>query len=67
MLPEMSKHGKFNDFFELTKDKNTWTNILNQHEEATSHNTDKGDEIEIESSFISYDNVETNTIPLTGP
>ncbi len=67
MLPEMSKHGKFNEFFELAKDKNTWTNILNQHEETPSSSTDKDDEIDIESSFISYDTIEINTSPLIGP
>jgi hypothetical protein len=72
MLPEMRKHGKwkFSEFFEFTKDKNTWTNILKQHEEATLNsikNTYGRDELEIDASFISYDNAETNTTPLTGP
>jgi hypothetical protein len=37
------------------------------YEGTPTNSTVEGDEIEIESSFISHDNVETNTTPLTGP
>jgi hypothetical protein len=33
ILPEMSENGKFSEFFEFAKDKNTWTNIQKQHKE----------------------------------
>jgi hypothetical protein len=35
MLPEMSKHRKFSNFFEFAKDKNKRTKILKQDKETT--------------------------------
>ncbi len=51
----MSKHGKFNEFFELAKDENVWTNILKQHEEMAHTNPpDEDNEFELDRYFISF-------------
>jgi len=58
----MSEHGKFSKFFELAKDKNTWTNFLKQHEEAilqTLNHIDKNNEHEINTSYTSSNSTET--------
>ncbi len=58
----MSKHGNFNEFFELPKDENVWTNILKQHEEVTKKSTklpDDDNELELDLFFVSLENEET--------
>ena len=80
MIPEMSKEGKFNEFFKLAKDENVWKNILKQHEEAfleSANNTENTDThllVELDSSFMSLEDEEhintrayTHAQPLTGP
>jgi hypothetical protein len=80
MIPEMSKEGKFNEFFKLTKDENVWKNILKQHEEAfleSANNTEDTDThllVERDSSFMSIEDEEHISMraymhaqPLTGP
>ncbi len=65
----------FNEFFMYTKDKNVWTNIKKQHEEASLesiNNTKDGAELELDSSFISLDEeeiiyVHARTHAITGP
>ncbi len=62
MIPGMSKHGNFNEFFEHTKDENVWTNILKQHEEVTKKSTklpDDDNELELDLFFVSLENEET--------
>ena len=61
MIPDMSKHGKFNEFFKYAKDKSIWTNILKQHEETASesfNNTDDSADLKLDSSFVSLDEEE---------
>jgi hypothetical protein len=70
ILPEISENEKFSKFIEFAKDKNTWINILKQNEAATLHSfncTDENNGLEIYISYMSYDNIETNTNPLAGP
>lgn len=48
IVPKISEYGKFSDFFEFAKGKNTWTNILKQHKETTLHSfyhIDENDEL----------------------
>jgi hypothetical protein len=43
---------------------------MKQHKEATLHSInqpDENNEFEINTSYTSYDNIETNKNPLTGP
>lgn len=61
MIPEMSKHGKFNKFLKLVKGENIWTNILKQHKEASLKNPNlsaEDDKLELDSLFVSLDNEE---------
>jgi hypothetical protein len=62
ILPGMSENGKFSEFFELAK---------KQHKEATlpsyNHTDENNELLETDTSYTSYDNIGTNTNPLTGP
>ncbi len=70
ILPEISENGKFSDFFELAKNKSTWTNILKEHEEVTllsRNHTDENEPFETDLSYISFDDINTNINTPTGP
>jgi hypothetical protein len=64
MIPEMSKEGKFNEFFKLAMDDSVWKNMLKQHEEAfleSVNNTEDTDTdllVELDSSFMSLEDEE---------